>query len=108
MPQKSFVSEGIFTVISLWEQTKIRTLDSGENIVVPAEVHIIIPSRVIEQYRIYCAQTGFESVGDILLNGIIEVCAASAQKSLPCLDDTTAEGIEAMEAMKRWYVTTLI
>ena len=44
---------------------KISTLDSGVNIVIPAEVHIIIPSRVlIEQYRIYCTQTDFESVGD--------------------------------------------
>ena len=55
--------------------TKISTLDSGENIVIPAEVHIIIPSRVIEQYRIYCTQTGFESVGDRSLYRIIEVCA---------------------------------
>ena len=87
--------------------TKINTLDSGENIVIPAEVHIIIPSRVIEQYRIYCAQTGFESVGDRSLYRIIEVCAASPQKSLPCFDDTTAEGIEAMEDMKRWYVRSV-
>ena len=87
--------------------TKINTLDSGENIVIPAEVHIIIPSRVIEQYRIYCAQTGFESVGDRSSYRIIEVCAASPQKSLPCFDDTTAEGIEVMEDMKRWYVRSV-
>ena len=37
--------------------TKINTLDSGENIVIPAKVRIIIPSIVIEQYRIYCAQS---------------------------------------------------
>ena len=60
---------------------KISTLDSGVNIVIPAEVHIIIPSRVlIEQYRIYCAQTDFESVGDRSLYRIIEVCASMSRR----------------------------
>ena len=79
---------------------KMIKLDSGENIVIPAVVRTIIASRIIEQYRIYCAQTGFESVRDRSLYRMIEVCAASAQKSLQGLDDTTTEGTEAIDDME--------
>ena len=77
--------------------TKVLKLDSGDSIIIPAVVRTMIPSRIIEQYQSYCAQQNFEPAGSRSLLRMIEVCAASVQKSLQGLDNTTAEGTQAMD-----------
>ena len=59
----------------------------------------MIPSRIIEQYQSYCTQNGFEPAGQRSLYRTIDVCAASLQTSLQCLDNTTAEGTDAVDNM---------
>ena len=76
--------------------TKVLKLDSGGTIIIPAVVRTMIPSRIIEQYQSYCVQQNFEPSGKRSLFRMIEVCAASVQKSLQGLDNTTAEGTEAI------------
>ena len=86
--------------------TKTLKLDSGDSIIIPAVVRTMIPSRIIEQYQSYCAQNNFEPAGKRSLYRMIDVCAASMQKSLQGLDNTTAEGTEAIDNMSE-LVNTL-
>ena len=59
----------------------------------------MIPSRIIEQYQSYCTQNGFDPAGQRSLYRMIDVCAASLQTSLQGLDNTTAEGTDAVDNM---------
>lgn len=86
--------------------TKTLKLDSGDSIVIPAVVRTMIPSRIIDQYQSYCEQESFVPAGKRSLYRMIEVCAASQQKSLAGLDNTTAEGNEAIDNMAE-IVTSL-
>lgn len=72
--------------------TKTLKLDSGERIVIPAVVRTLIPSRIIEQYTLYCKQEQFKPAAERSLYRILDVCSASMQKSLQGLDNVTAEG----------------
>ena len=75
--------------------TKTLKLDSGDSIIIPTVVQIMIPSRIIEQYQSYCTQNSFEPAGQRSLYRMIDVCAASLQG----LDNTTAEGTDAVDNM---------
>ncbi|KAK3745426.1 hypothetical protein QZH41_010250, partial [Actinostola sp. cb2023] len=86
--------------------TKVIKLDSGESIIIPAVVRTMIPTRIIEQYISFCKQQNFVPAGPRSLYRIIKVCAASAQKSLQGLDNTTAEGTDAIDNMAE-IITTL-
>lgn len=77
--------------------TKLLKLDTGGSIIIPAVIRTMIPSRIIEQYSAYCKEQNFEPAGQRSLYRIIEVCGASMQKSLQGLDNTTAEGTEAID-----------
>ena len=79
--------------------TKNLRLDTGESIIIPAVVRTMIPSRMVEQYSVYCKEQNFEPAGQRSLFRIIEVCGASMQKSLQGLDNTTAEGTEAIDTI---------
>ena len=75
---------------------KLLKLDMGGSII-PAVIRTLIPSRIIEQYSAYCKEQNFEPVGQRSLYRMMEVCGASMQKSLQGLDNTTAEGTEAID-----------
>ena len=60
----------------------------------------MIPSRIIEQHSASCKEQNFEPAGQRSLFRIIEVCGASMQKSQKKgLDNTTAEGTEAIDTI---------
>ena len=67
--------------------TKTLKLDSGDYII------------TIEKYQSYCTQNGIEPAGQRSLYRMIDVCAASLQTSLQGLDNTTAEGTDAVDNM---------
>ena len=78
--------------------TKTMKLDSGEQIIIPAVIRTVIPSRIISQYLEYCEDQVFEPASKRSLYRMIEVCSASMQRrSLQGLDNTTAEGSEALD-----------
>ena len=78
-------------------RTRNLKLDSGEQIIIPAVIRTLIPSRVIEQYTSYCKQEAFEPASDRSLFRILYVCSASMQKSLQGLDNVTAAGAQAFQ-----------
>ena len=77
--------------------TKNLKLDSGENIIIPAVIRTLIPSRVIKQYAAYCKQQSFQAASDRSLFRILDVCSASKQKSLQGLDNVTSAGVQAFQ-----------
>ena len=77
--------------------TKNLKLDSGENIIIPAVIRTLIPSRVIKQYAAYCKQQSFKAASDRSLFRILDVCSASKQKSLQGLDNVTSAGAQAFQ-----------
>ena len=77
--------------------TKTLKLDSGETIVIPSVIRTLFPSRIIEQYKLYCEEKGLASASERTLYRIIEVCSASMQKSLQGLDNFSADGGEGFD-----------
>ena len=77
--------------------TKNLKLDSGDQIIIPAVIRTLIPSRIIDRYAAYCNQESFEPASDRSLFRILDVCSASKQKSLQGLDDVTSAGAQAFE-----------
>ena len=81
--------------------TKELKLDSGEKITIPNVIRTMIPSRIIKQYISYCQETEFKPASERTLYRIIDVCAASKQKSLQGLDYFLTEGTQAFESLER-------
>ena len=79
--------------------TKTLKLDTGEQITIPNVIRTMVPSRIIKQYVSFCQDTGFEPASERTLFRIIEVCAASNQKSLQGLDYFSTEGAEAFDTL---------
>lgn len=67
----------------------------------------MLPSRIIKQYVLYCQKSAFEPASKRTLYRIIDVCAASMQKSLQGLDYFLTEGAQAFEALES-VVNTLV
>lgn len=80
--------------------TKNLKLDSGEQITIPNVIRTMVPSRIIKQYLSFCKETGFEPASERTLFRIIDVCAASTQKSLQGLDYFSTEGAQAFDTLE--------
>ena len=81
-----------------YETRKIH-LDSGEEFTVPGAIRTMIPARIIKQYQSYCESTNFSPLGRTTLYNILDVCAASAQKSLEGLDYISTSGSDAFDEL---------
>ena len=86
--------------------TKELRLDSGEKITIPNVIRTMLSSRIIKQYLSFCQETDFEPASERTLYRIIEVCAASKQKSIQGLDYFSTEGAQAFETLQN-VVNTL-
>ena len=87
--------------------TKELKLDSGEKVIIPNVIRTMVPSRIIKQYVSYCQESAFEPASERTLYRIIDVCAASMQKSLQGLDYFLTEGAQAFETLES-VVNTLV
>ena len=61
----------------------------------------MVPSRIIKQHISHCQETEFKRASERTLYRIIDVCAASKQKSLEGLDYFLTEGAQAFESVER-------
>ena len=80
--------------------TKELKLDSGEKITIPNVIRTMVPSRIIRQYVSYCQETVFKPASERTLYRIIDVCAASKQKSLQGLHYFLTEGAQVFESLE--------
>lgn len=76
--------------------TKNLKLHSGEHIIIPAVIRMLIPSCIIEQYK----KEAFGPAGERSLFRILDVCSASMQKSLQGLHNFTAAGAQAFQNLE--------
>ena len=80
--------------------TKKLKLDSGETISIPAFVRTMMASKIVYLYQEECKQEGKLPLIERTCFRILEVCAASKQKSPQGLDNTSTEGVKAFESLE--------
>ncbi|KAK6173861.1 hypothetical protein SNE40_017244 [Patella caerulea] len=85
--------------------TKTMKLSHEEKLTIPNVVRTVVVSRIIDLYIAYCEETSFELLGKSLLFSIIQVCAASGQRSLAGLDNIAADGADAFVTLHSITVT---
>lgn len=72
---------------------KILKLTTGEVLMVPNSIRMMIPDRICQQYTQYCKETGFEPMGKSTMLTILKECSASIRKSLQGLDYFVVDGM---------------
>ena len=73
------------------------TLTSGETIKVPNVIRTMVPERIVQQYIVYCDETGFKPLSRSTLVRVLNVCPASVRKSLQGLDYISSSGAQAFD-----------
>ena len=76
-------------------------LSSGEKLQMPNVVRTMIGSRIIRQYLQCCIETHFDSLSERSLYRILESCPAQQRKSLQGLDNTSADGLRALNLLEK-------
>lgn len=76
---------------------KILKLSNGTELHVPNTIRSLVPTKIIEQYYLYCHQMcfGFEALGPSSLYKILEICKASTRKAFQGLNNFVADGSNA-------------
>ena len=72
-------------------------LSSGDLIEVPNVIRLLIPQRVVNQYKQYCIETNFKPFSESTMLRVLSECSASVRKSLQGLDYFAAEGARAFD-----------
>lgn len=80
--------------------TRKLTLSNKEEIIVPNVVRTVLPERIIQQYEIFCKETGFAPMGKSTLHRILNTCSASVRKSLQGLDYFSADGAKSFDDLE--------
>ena len=63
-------------------------------------VRKVIPERVIQQYNLFCTETGFAPMRSSTLLKILDVCSASVRNSLQGLDYFIVQGTQAFDDLE--------
>lgn len=72
-------------------------LSDGRILETPNAIRSMIPSRICDQYRQYCNETGLKSFSTSTMRRILTVCPATVRKSLQGLDYFSADGAKAFD-----------
>ena len=80
---------------------KLLKLSTGEIIKTPNVIRTMIPERIVQQYQQYCCETNFEPMSKRTLQRVLAVCSSSVHKSLQGLDNVSASGVEAFDALEK-------
>ena len=76
---------------------KILKLSDGTELHVPNTIRSLVPTKIIEQYYLYCRQMcfGFEPLGSSSLYKILDICKASTRQAFQGLNNFVADGSNA-------------
>jgi len=82
---------------------KTLKLSTGEEIEIPNVIRNLIPTRIIDQYILYCTEMspGFVPLGTSSLYSILSECSASTRKSLQGLDYFAADGSSSFDTLMK-------
>lgn len=72
-------------------------LSSGDLIEVPNVIRLMIPQRVVQQYKQYCMETNFKPFSESTMLRVLSKWSASVRKSPEGLDYFAAEGARAFD-----------
>ena len=72
-------------------------LSSGELLEVPNVIRLMIPQRLVQQYKQYCMETNSKPFSDSTMLRVLSECSSSVRKSLQGLDYFPAEGARAFD-----------
>lgn len=86
-------------LLRMWQKKNLK-LVSGEQIIDPAVIRMLIPSCNVEQCAAYCQEEAFKRPCAHSLYRILDLCSASMQKSLHGLDNFTAAGAQAFQNLE--------
>ena len=75
-------------------------LSSGEVLETPNVIRCMIPQRIVQQYKQFCAESDFEPFGESTMLRILSCCSATVRKSLQGLDYIAAEGAKAFDDLQ--------
>ncbi|CAF3420316.1 unnamed protein product [Rotaria socialis] len=93
-------SEHVCTDLPFGE--KCLKQSNGEELYVPNTIRNMIPTRIIQQYYIYCQESslGFCPLGRSSLYSLLDVCKASTRKSLQGINYFAADAGEAFDSIE--------
>ncbi|CAF1169907.1 unnamed protein product [Didymodactylos carnosus] len=76
---------------------------NGNELFVPNTIRNMIPTRIIEQYYIFCQENslGFHPLGRSSLYSLLDVCKSSTRKSLQGINYFAADAGEAFDSMEK-------
>ena len=80
--------------------TRKLTLSNKEEVSVPNVVRTVIPERIIQQYKVFCEETGFTPMGRSTFHRILKTCSASVRKSLQGLDYFSGDGAKSFDDLE--------
>lgn len=82
---------------------KTLKLSNGTELHVPDTIRLLIPTRIIQQYYLFCQQMAadFKPLGSSTLFKIIEKCKASTRKAFQGLNNFVAEGGTSFQNLQK-------
>ena len=84
--------------IGTYGLTPLR-MDNGEKCELPKQIIQSQRSQAIVDYKKYCDETGFQSLGNSKLYDIINSIKPTQQRIVAGLDEIVVEGIEAWRSL---------
>ena len=85
-------------LIGTYGLTTLR-LANGEKYELPKQIIQLQRSHAIVDYKKYCDETGFQSLGKSKLCNIIDSIKPAQQRTVSGLDEIVVEGIEAWRSL---------
>ena len=85
-------------LIGTYGLTTLR-LDNGEKYELPKQIIQSQRSHAIVDYKKYCDEIGFQSLGKSRLYNIIDSIKPAQQRTVTGLDEIVVEGIEAWRSL---------
>ena len=73
------------------------SLSNGSTLETPNVIRMLIPQRIVAQYRQYCEEMNFTPFSESTMLRILSSCSASVRKSLQGLDYIAADGAKAFD-----------
>jgi hypothetical protein len=77
----------------------VLRMDNGEKQEVPQQILQLQKAHAISNYKKYCGETNYESLGVSKLYDILNSIKPSQQKAVACLDEFVVEGVEAWRTL---------
>ena len=94
-----FYAETIFLLLVGAYGLTTVLIDNGEKYDLPKQIIQSQPAHALADYKKYCNETGFQSLGKSKLYDIINSIKPAQQKTVAGLDEFVVEGVEVWRSL---------